>query len=106
CFDGIEDSGVKSGKANIGVAQDGQKRVENKSDYGGALADAADKRNGNQEAKEREAGNGLEDTCRAQRDGAQRGALYDKHAERNADENGDEHGDDHELRMVECGADT
>src|SRR2546429_4233471 len=37
---------------------------------------------------------------------SQRGALYDKHAERNADENGDEHGDDHERKVVECGADN
>src|SRR2546430_7631046 len=96
-------SRVNSGKADVGVAQDGEKRVENESDDSGALSDAADKRNGNQESEERETGDGLEDARGAQRNGAQRGALYDEHAERNADENGDDHGDDHERKVIERG---
>src|SRR5256886_6065144 len=59
-------SRVNSGKADVGVAQDGEKRVENESDDSGALSDAADKRNGNQESEERETGDGLEDARGAQ----------------------------------------
>src|SRR5439155_1207953 len=88
-----------SGKADIGVAQDGEKRVENESDDSGAFSDAADKRNGNQEAEEGKTGNGLEDTRGAQGDGAQRGALYDEHSEWDANENGDDHGDEFALKL-------
>ncbi|OLE97165.1 MAG: hypothetical protein AUG75_11525 [Cyanobacteria bacterium 13_1_20CM_4_61_6] len=103
-FGRLEHGRVNSGKADIGVAQDGEKRVENESDDSGAFSDAADKRNGNQEAEEGKTGNGLEDTRGAQGDGAQRGALYDEHSEWDANENGDDHGDDHERKVIERGA--
>src|SRR2546425_3995192 len=41
------------------IAQDGEKRVEDQSDDGGALADAADEGNGNEEEKKGQAGNSL-----------------------------------------------
>ncbi len=46
-----------------------------KRDDGGAGANAAQKRHGNQEAKQREAGNGLNDVGRAQNPAAQRAAA-------------------------------
>ncbi len=95
-FGSFEDSGIYAGEADVGVAEDGEKRVEDESYDGGALADAADERNGNQKTKEREARDSLKDAGDAERDGAQRGALHDQHAKRDADENGDEHSDDHE----------
>src|SRR4029077_15327382 len=80
--------------------------VENKSDDGGAFADAADKRNGNQESEEGETRNSLEDAGDAQRDRAQRRALHDEHSERNADKNGNDHGDDDEREGIQRGAEN
>src|SRR5712664_4054420 len=105
-FGGFEDGGVDAGEAYVGVAQDGEKRVEDERYDGGALADAADKRNRNQEAEEGEAGNGLENAGDAKRDGAQRWALHNEHAERDADENGNDHGDEDEHEVIQRGAEN
>src|SRR6266571_3167784 len=102
-FRGFDDGRVDAGEADIGIAQDGEKRVEDQSDDGGALANAADEGNGNEEAEKGEAGNGLEDARDAKRDGAQSGAVDDEHAERDANENRNGHGDDDESEMVERG---
>src|SRR6266702_2506344 len=102
-FRGFDDGGVDAGEADIGIAQDGEKRVEDQSDDGGALAEAADEGNGNEEAEKGEAGNGLEDAGDAKGDGAQSGAVDDEHAERDANENRNGHGDDDESEMVERG---
>src|SRR4029077_14055742 len=48
-FGGFEDGRVDAGEANVSVAKDGEKRVEDQSDDGGAAADAANEGNGNQE---------------------------------------------------------
>src|SRR3989441_877402 len=102
-FRGFDDGRVDAGEADIGIAQDGEKRVEDQSDDGGALADAADEGNGNEEAEEGEAGNSLEDAGDAERDSAQSGAVDDEHAEGDANENRNGHGDDDESEMVERG---
>src|SRR6266851_1031175 len=102
----FKDGGIDAGEADVGVAQDGKKRVEDEGDDGGALADAADKRNRNQEAEEGEAGDGLENAGDAQRDGAQRWALHNEHAERDADEDGNNHGDEDEHEVIERGAEN
>src|SRR6267378_6336110 len=99
-FGGFEDGGIDGGEANVGVAQDGEKSVEDERDDGGALADAADERNGNEEPEEGEAGDGLENAGDAERDGAPCGALDDEHAERNADQDGDGHGDEHKREVI------
>src|SRR5712692_9756207 len=104
-FSGFEDGGVDAGEADVSVAQDGEKRVEDKSDDGGALADAADEGDGNQEAEEGETGDSLEDAGDAQRDRAQRGALHNEHAERDANKDGNGHGDNDEHDVIERGAD-
>src|SRR5216683_7073650 len=80
-FRGFDDGRVDAGETDIGIAQDGEKRVEDQSDDGGALADAAD----------------------AKRDGAQSGAVDDEHAEGDAKENRNSHGNDDESEMVEGG---
>src|SRR6266851_7608510 len=105
-FGGFEDGGIDAGEADVGVAEDGKQRVEDEGDDGGALADAADERNGNQEAEKRKAGDSLENAGDAQRDGAQSGALHNEHAEGDADENGDSHGDDDEREVIERGAEN
>src|SRR3989441_4439858 len=74
-FRSFEDGGIDAGEANVGVAQDGEQRVEHESDDGGAFADAADERDGNQESEKCEARDGLEDAGDAERDGSKRGAL-------------------------------
>src|SRR6266478_5509757 len=102
-FRGFDDGWVDAGEADIGIAQDGEKRVEDQSDDGGALADAADEGNGNEEAEKGQAGNSLEDAGDAECDGAQSGAVDDEHAERDADENRNGHGDDDESEVVERG---
>src|SRR5216683_2043860 len=102
-FRGFDDGRVDAGEADIGIAQDGEKRVEDQSDDGGALADAADEGNGNEEAEKGQAGNSLEDTGDAKRDGAQSRAVDDEHAERDANENRNGHGNDDESEMVERG---
>src|SRR5260370_31293042 len=61
-FGGFEDGGIDAGESDVSVAQDGEKRVEDEGDDGGALADAPDERYGNDEAEEGEAGDGLEGT--------------------------------------------
>ena len=83
-FGGLQDGGIDAGEADVGVAKDREQRVEDERDDGGARADAADERNGNEEAEEREAGNRLKNAGDAERDGAQRWALHDEHAERDA----------------------
>src|SRR4029077_13276964 len=60
-FGGFQDRRVNAGEADVSVAQDGKKRVKDKCDDGGALADAADEGDGNEKAKQGKAGNGLED---------------------------------------------
>src|SRR6266581_4262192 len=102
-FRGFDDGRVDAGEADIGIAQDGEKRVEDQSDDGGALADAADEGNGNEEAEKGQAGNSLEDAGDAKRDGAQSGAVDDEHAEGDANENRNGHGNDDESEMVERG---
>src|ERR1700674_1333776 len=102
-FGGFEDGRIDAREANVSVAQDGEKRVEDQSDDGGAAADAANEGNGNQETEKREAGNGLQNACDAESDSAQRGALYHDHAERDADENRKGHGDDDEREVLEGG---
>src|SRR6267378_4106053 len=101
---GFEDGGIDAGQADVGVAQNGEQRIEDERDNGGALADAADEWDGNQKAEEGEAGDGLENAGDAQRDGAQGGPLHNEHAERDADEDGDGHGDEDEREVIESGA--
>src|ERR1700682_360169 len=103
---GFEDGGIDARQADVSVAQDGEQRVEDERDNGGALADAAYERDGNQKAEEGEAGDGLEDAGDAQRDGAQSGPLHNEHAERDADENGTDHGDEDEREVIESGAEN
>jgi hypothetical protein len=103
-FGGFQDGGIDAGEADVGVAQDGEQCVKDESDDGGALADAADERDGNQEAEEGKAGNSLKDAGDAERDGAQGGPLHNEHAERDADEDGDGHGDEDEREVIESGA--
>src|SRR5260370_15148532 len=73
---------------------------------GGALADAADKWNRNQESEEGETRNSLEDAGDSKRDRAQRRALHDEHSERDADKNRNDHGYDNKSEMVERGAEN
>src|SRR5229473_970975 len=103
-FGGFEDGGIDAGKADVGVAQDGEQRIEDERDNGGALANAADEWDGNQEAEEGEAGDGLEHAGDAQSDGAQGGPLHNEHAERDSDENGNDHGDEDEREVIEGGS--
>src|SRR5258708_11274265 len=42
-FGGFEDGGIDAGKANVGVAQDGEQRIEDERDNGGALANAGER---------------------------------------------------------------
>ena len=49
-------------------------------------ADAADERDRDEEAEEREAGDGLKNAGDAESDAAERGTLHDEHAERDGDE--------------------
>ena len=58
-FGGFEDGRVDAGEADVGVAKDGEKRVEDEGDDGGAAADAADEWDGDEESEEGEAGDGL-----------------------------------------------
>src|SRR6266851_1481308 len=102
-FRSFEDGGIDSGKADVRVAQDGEKRVEDESDDGGAFADAADEWDGNQKAEEGETRDSLKNAGDAQRDSSKRAALHDEHAKRNADENGDHHGNDYEREVVDGG---
>src|SRR5260370_19168249 len=60
-FRGFNDGRVDAGEADIGIAQDGEKRVEDQSDDGGALADAADEGNGDEEPEQRQPGTTLAD---------------------------------------------
>src|SRR5260370_710102 len=57
-------------------------------------------------ADEGEAGDGLENAGDGKRDGAQRWALHNEHAERDAYENGNDHGDEDEHEMIESGAEN
>ena len=92
-FGSFQYRGLDAGEADICVAKNGEQRVKHQRDDGGAPADATDKWNGNEKSEEREAGNGLKYAGDAESYGAQRRALYDKHAKRHADGDGDEHGD-------------
>src|SRR5436309_5461272 len=76
-FGSFKDGRIDAGEANVGVAQDGEQRVEHESDDGGAFANAADEWNGNEETEECETGDGLENAGNAERDGSKRGALND-----------------------------
>src|SRR5260370_20527845 len=71
-FGGFEDGGIDAGEADVSVAQNGEKRVEDECDDGGALADAPDERKGNQEGEGREAGGGLGNAGNAEGGGARR----------------------------------
>src|ERR1700687_1790784 len=103
---GFKDSGIDGRQGDLSGAQDGEQRVEDQRDNGGALANAADERDGNQKAEEGEAGDGLEHAGDAQRDGAQGGPLHNEHAERDSDENGNDHGDENECEVIESGAEN
>src|SRR6202158_790279 len=103
---GFKDSGIDGRQGDLSGAQDGEQRVEDERDNGGALANAADERDGNQKAEEGEAGDGLEHAGDAQRDGAQGGPLHNEHAERDSDENGNDHGDENECEVIESGAEN
>src|SRR5258707_2558139 len=102
-FGGFEDGGIDSGEADIGVAQDGKKRVKHQSDDGGAAADSANEGNGNQETEESEARNRLQDAGNAEGKPAQSRTVHHEHAERDANENGKGHGDYDEREMLDCG---
>ncbi len=58
-FGGFEDRGLDAAETDVSVAENWKKSVEDERDDGGAAADAADERNRNEKAEEREAGNGL-----------------------------------------------
>ena len=104
-FGGFENGGIDAGEADVGVAKNGQQGVKDERDDGGAAADAADERDGNEKAEEREAGNGLKNVGDAESDGSAKGrALHDEHAERDRDGDGDEHGDQDERRRDQRGA--
>jgi hypothetical protein len=59
-FGGFQDRRVDTGKADVSVAEDWKKCVQDERDDGSALADAADEWNGNEKSEESEAGDGLE----------------------------------------------
>lgn len=103
-FGGFEDGGVNAGKADISVTENGKQSVEDKSDDGGAAADSADKRDGNQEAEEGEAGDGLKHAGDAQGDDAEMAMLHDKHAKRNGNGDRKGHGDSDKSDVVQGGA--
>ena len=105
-FGGFQDGGIDAGETDVGIAENGKQRVKNQRDDGGAAADAADERDGNQETEQREAGDGLKNAGDAEREGAQCRALHDEHAQRHADEDGDEHGDQHQRHVIECGVEN
>src|SRR5580704_7760488 len=84
-FGGFEDSRINAGEADVRVAQNGEQRIEGEGYDSGALADAADKRDGDEKSKESEAGDGLENAGDSERDRAKRRALHDEHAERDTD---------------------
>ena len=46
----------------------------------------------------------MENAGDAERNGAQRGALNDKHSEGHTDKNGNHHGNNHERKVIERGA--
>ena len=102
-FGGFQDGGIDTGEPNIRVAKDGKNCVQDERDDGGALADAADERNGNEKTKEGEARDGLENAGDAERDGSQSRTLHDEHAKRNANEDGDSHRDDHQRHVIQSG---
>src|SRR5260370_33169132 len=66
---------------------------------GGAGRDTADERDGDQEAEEREAGDGLINAGEAECEIAQRGTMNDEHAERHADGDGEGHGDEDKAQV-------
>ena len=98
-----QDGDIDAGKADVGIAKNGQQRVKHERDDGGAAADAADEGDGNQESKQRQAGDGLKNAGDAERESAKGRALHDEHAQRDADGDGDEHGDQDQLHMIERG---
>jgi len=103
-FGGFQDCRVDTGESNVSVAEDRKEGVEDESNDGSALADAADEGNGYEEAEEGEARDRLKDAGDSERDGSQSGTLNDEHTERDTDEDRDCHGDDYEDDVIQCGA--
>src|SRR5260370_41427797 len=66
---------------------------------GGAGPDAADERDGDEEAEEREAGDCLKNAGEAECEIAQRGTMNDEHAEWHADGDGEGHGDEDKAQV-------
>lgn len=105
-FSGFQDCRIDTRKADVSIAENGKQRVEHERDDGGAMANAANERNGNQKSEQRQTGDGLEHTGDTQRYRAQSGALHDKHAKRHANDDGDGHGNQNEDHMIESGAEN
>ena len=105
-FGGFEDGRIDPGEADVGVAQNGEKRVEDQGDDGGTTPDAADEGTGNQEAEEREAGNSLQNAGHTEGEGAQGRAMNNEHSEGNSDGDGEEHGDKNKDQVIESGVEN
>ncbi len=99
-FCGFKDCGVDAGEADVGVTENGEERVENESDDGGAASDAPDEGDGDEEAEQGEARDGLKDAGKGERDVAQRFAMDDEHAEGHADGDGHGHGDEDKGEVI------
>ena len=83
------------------IAQNRQQRVEHQRHDGGALADAADQRHGNQKAEQRQAGDGLHHVGESQHPGTPCGAARDQNAGGDGQADGDGHRDQHQRQMLE-----
>src|SRR5215470_19417648 len=66
-FGGFDDCGIDAGEANVSVAQDGKQSVQHQRNDRCTCTDAAKKRQRNQKAEKRKAGNRLEDAGNSQR---------------------------------------
>ena len=102
-FGGFKDGGIDAGEADISVAKNGEKRVQDQGDDGGAASNAADEGNGNKKAEQSEAGNGLQNAGHTEGEGTQGRAVNDKHTKGNADGDGEEHGDENKDQVIESG---
>ena len=102
-FGGFEDCWIDAGQADISIAKNGEKRVQDQGDDCSATSDAADEGNGNQKAKERETGNRLQDAGDAEGQRSQGRAVNDEHAKGNADGDGEEHGDENKDQVIKSG---
>ena len=82
------------------IAKNRKQRVEHQRDDGGPFADAADEGNRDQEAEQRETGDGLHHVGEAEQRRAQGCAARQQDAQRQPGADGDGHGTQHQDEML------